>query len=269
MKTPRLKFPLIHSLLAALSLGSMAQAQLKVGNNPTTINSSAALEVESTNKGFLPPRVQLTGVTDTTTIPNPATGLTVVNINAAGTGSNAVDANTIYYWKGARWSQVADGAFASTVAATARTAYNVAIDPTESAYWYPTFLVSNLSGPIDSDGSFTAPATGFYLVAVSWDYYGTTYTARHGVTPEYGDYSTLGQPNPTTATTLGLSSLPRYLEGDGSSPAHWNSFDITGVRYMQAGEKIGALRFRTAGGNLFDPLAKFRNINIVVTQLGK
>ena len=32
-------------------------SQVKVGENPSNINSSAVLEIESTNKGFLPPRM--------------------------------------------------------------------------------------------------------------------------------------------------------------------------------------------------------------------
>ena len=59
--------------------GTGAFAQLKVGDNSTTISSSAVLDVESTNKGFLPPRVALTGTTDQVTIPLPSQGLIVFN----------------------------------------------------------------------------------------------------------------------------------------------------------------------------------------------
>jgi len=48
---------LILLILFAFSNIIYAQRVLKVGNNPATINSSAALEVESTTKGFLPPRM--------------------------------------------------------------------------------------------------------------------------------------------------------------------------------------------------------------------
>jgi uncharacterized protein (TIGR02145 family) len=66
--------------LFALVLGfttQVAQAQtpkLKVGTNPTTLNSSAALEVQSTNKGFLPPRMNLNQIS---AIASPAEGLSV------------------------------------------------------------------------------------------------------------------------------------------------------------------------------------------------
>ncbi|WP_138989312.1 hypothetical protein [Larkinella sp. C7] len=58
-------------------------AQVKIGNNPTTIDPSAVLEAESTNKGFLPPRLALTSETDAVTIPTPAKGLLVYH-----TGTN-------------------------------------------------------------------------------------------------------------------------------------------------------------------------------------
>jgi hypothetical protein len=77
---------------AALPLGtSAAFAQVKIGDNPTTINSSAVLDLESTNKGFLPPRVTLQAVNDGATIANPATGLLVYNTNAS-----AIDGVGIY-----------------------------------------------------------------------------------------------------------------------------------------------------------------------------
>ncbi|MFM1912360.1 MAG: hypothetical protein RIR51_198 [Bacteroidota bacterium] len=53
-----------------------ANAQVKIGDNPSTIHPSAAFEIESTNQGLLLPRVP-----DTlrTTIPDPATGLIIFN----------------------------------------------------------------------------------------------------------------------------------------------------------------------------------------------
>jgi uncharacterized protein (TIGR02145 family) len=55
----------------------VAQAQtpkLKVGSNPTSLHSSAALEVQSTSQGFLPPRMNLNQIS---AIATPAEGLSV------------------------------------------------------------------------------------------------------------------------------------------------------------------------------------------------
>ncbi|MEN2992655.1 MAG: hypothetical protein ABDH91_03785 [Bacteroidia bacterium] len=54
-----------------------------VGIGTNSPNASARLEVSATNAGVLIPRVNLTSVTDATTIPNPATSLLVYNTNAA------------------------------------------------------------------------------------------------------------------------------------------------------------------------------------------
>ncbi len=53
-----------------------AQAQVKFGSNPANINASAALEVESTTKGMLPPRMTNA---QAYAIATPATGLMVYN----------------------------------------------------------------------------------------------------------------------------------------------------------------------------------------------
>lgn len=71
--------------------GSLATPAGNIGIGTSSPDVSAALEVDATNKGFLPPRVSLTGVSDNTTIPNPATGLLVFN-----TGT-VLDQNAYYY----------------------------------------------------------------------------------------------------------------------------------------------------------------------------
>lgn len=66
------------------------------GNNPDV---SAMLDVVSSNKGMLLPRVSLTSTTDATTIPSPATSLLVYNTNASITGTHA-DGVGYYYNNG-------------------------------------------------------------------------------------------------------------------------------------------------------------------------
>ncbi|SHG00701.1 hypothetical protein [Dysgonomonas macrotermitis] len=48
-----------------------------VGINTDNPDKSSALDINTTNKGFLPPRVNLTSITDVTTIEDPATGLMI------------------------------------------------------------------------------------------------------------------------------------------------------------------------------------------------
>ena len=83
-------------LLSALT----TRAQTGIGT--TSPDASAKLEVNSSNKGFLPPRVTLTSQTDNTTIANPATGLLVYN-----TGNNPNLVAGYYYWNGSNWATIA------------------------------------------------------------------------------------------------------------------------------------------------------------------
>lgn len=67
----------------------------QVGINTTTPNPSSILDIVSTNKGLLIPRVSLTGNTDVATIPNPANGLLVYNLVDAG-GASPVKKDNFY-----------------------------------------------------------------------------------------------------------------------------------------------------------------------------
>jgi hypothetical protein len=94
---------IITLLVIASSLTSNAQ----VGIGTTTPNASAKLDVTSTNKGFLPPRVTLTGTADVTTIASPATGLLIYNTATAGLTPNNVTPG-YYYWTGTAWTRISN-----------------------------------------------------------------------------------------------------------------------------------------------------------------
>lgn len=79
----------------------------QVGVGTTTVDSSAKFQVDATNKGFLQPRVSLTGISDATTIATPATGLMVFNTATAGSDADAVTPG-VYYYSGTAWQRLAD-----------------------------------------------------------------------------------------------------------------------------------------------------------------
>jgi len=79
--------------IGLLLLVTCAFAQTGIGTS--TPHASAKLHVSATDKGFLPPRVTLTAVTDATTIPSPAEGLIVYNLGSVGLQAG------YYYWNGA------------------------------------------------------------------------------------------------------------------------------------------------------------------------
>ena len=98
-----------HFLFIAGFLFSM-QATAQTGIGTTTPNASAKLDVFSTTKGFLPPRVALTstssfspitGLSDASSLLT-AAGLLIYNTATAGTAPNNVTPG-FYYWNGTSW----------------------------------------------------------------------------------------------------------------------------------------------------------------------
>lgn len=70
---------------------------------------SAVLELKSSNKGFLAPRVNLVDIWDKTTVPNYTDGLLVLNMNNSDTDvavGDRVKSGKYYYWATDRWIQV-------------------------------------------------------------------------------------------------------------------------------------------------------------------
>ncbi len=88
-------------LLFAFFLGVFVSlqltAQVKIGNNPTSIEPSALLELESTNQGILIPRMTST---ERMTILNPAIGLLVYDTTSINKG--------FYYYDGTSWKQISE-----------------------------------------------------------------------------------------------------------------------------------------------------------------
>jgi hypothetical protein len=100
--------------LFLLAFAFKVNAQTGIGT--TSPNASAKLDVNSTEKGFLPPRVALTstntfspvtGLSGTTALAT-AAGLLVYNTASAGTAPNNVVPG-YYYWNGTTWVQISSG----------------------------------------------------------------------------------------------------------------------------------------------------------------
>ena len=70
-------------LAALLTVASLAQAQVKIGQNPSVVDAAAVLELENPNKALYLPRVALTSTTDVVTVPAPKSGMLVYNTNAS------------------------------------------------------------------------------------------------------------------------------------------------------------------------------------------
>ena len=170
-------------LIVMLFSCSFLSAQTGIGT--TTPNASAKLDVYSTNKGFLPPRVTLTSATDATTIASPAEGLLVYNLGSVGLQAG------YYYWNGVSWATIAT----ATSAGNGVTASNM-VNLYAKQY-------SAAAGDIaDANGySFTVPVSGRYL----FDFSSTLYAGSTYFTMNF--YVRQG------ATTLGSDTHTSYNGG--------------------------------------------------------
>src|ERR1035437_9429623 len=100
MKTTLYSFAILAFVFSAMK-NSEAQNN-NVGIGTLTANSSAMLDIVSTSKGLLIPRVSLTNINLYAPITGtPVTSLLVYNTNAAMTGGSI----GYWYWDGVKWAQ--------------------------------------------------------------------------------------------------------------------------------------------------------------------
>lgn len=78
----------------------LSMAQVGIGTPIPAV--SAQLEVKSSTRGFLPPRVALTATNATAPVTTPVEGLLVYNTATAGSGATAVTPG-FYYYSGTAW----------------------------------------------------------------------------------------------------------------------------------------------------------------------
>ncbi|MCE3227308.1 MAG: hypothetical protein K0S32_1859 [Bacteroidetes bacterium] len=87
----------IKTLALSILFTTSALAQVKIGDNPNSINVNSMLELESTNKGFLPPRVALSSINTT----SPLTATTPTGMMVYSSGGAVTDG--YYNWNGTKW----------------------------------------------------------------------------------------------------------------------------------------------------------------------
>ncbi len=91
--------------LCVVMLGTLCmQAQVKIGNNPDNMDSNALLEMETTNKGLLAPRIAINDVNSASPLIAPVTAGMIVY------SQGGTVANGFYFWNGSQWLQVQSSA---------------------------------------------------------------------------------------------------------------------------------------------------------------
>ncbi len=149
MKKVRL-FIAIITITASYSL----TAQVSITTDGNAADGPDMLEVKSTDKGMLIPRVVLTGTTDETTISSLALSLMIFN---TATGQDVILG--FYYWNGAAWAAVSKTPNGSEPKVTAGTNITVTgVETTTSPY------VVNASGATNySVGDFVQGGIVFWF----------------------------------------------------------------------------------------------------------
>jgi hypothetical protein len=174
----------------------------QTGIGTTTPNASAKLDVYSTNKGFLPPRVSLTDAYDVTTIPSPATGLLIYCKGDAGLAAG------YYFFNGTAWATIAtaggSGSFASSYLRGSRST-------TQSIAVGGIVTFSNIDNSAGADISLNT-STGKITLAP-----GNTYRLR-GAVPNFsgGQRPAFVWYNETTTSNIG-SATYAYNPGDAAA----------------------------------------------------
>jgi hypothetical protein len=97
------KFYALVILICSITFTAIGQVSISTDNS--TPDPSAMLDVKSSTKGILAPRVALTATNVATPVSSPAIGLQVYNTATAGTSPYNVKPG-IYSWDGAQWVAV-------------------------------------------------------------------------------------------------------------------------------------------------------------------
>ncbi|MFN5422630.1 MAG: hypothetical protein ACK5AO_05135 [bacterium] len=85
-------------LILTLTSNSLLFSQVKIGDNPRSINADAVLEIESSNKGVLLPRIALKSISIAAPLKNFIQGMIVYN-----TTTNTELTPGLYYCDGTKW----------------------------------------------------------------------------------------------------------------------------------------------------------------------
>lgn len=157
-----------HCISALMLSATLSFAQVKIGDNPTTINPGSVLELESTNKGLLMPRISLTNTTTWGLLGTAAAGMHVYNTNAGITSTNASYPTLSakvgeYYWDGTGWV-----ALGQAVVSPYLRLRGAVITPTNGS----SLIVTNLSAQLANDIVYT-PGSGDIKINKSGIYFYT------------------------------------------------------------------------------------------------
>ena len=224
----------MKKILITLLLPLFMQAQ--VGINTTTPDASSMLDISSTNKGLLIPRVSIPNLNAAAPIISPATSLLVYNTN----GTTGVG---FYYWDGLKWTPFTGSTSHWTKVGNDIYNNNTANVGVETTSPSTKFHVENIGAPgsllnqtfeTNTISPFTTGGNGNWATQTSVKYAGT-YAAKSGT---IGD-SQSTQMSHTIVIPAGGATLSFYYNVSSESNYDYLRFYIDGVQQNQWSGAIG------------------------------
>jgi trimeric autotransporter adhesin len=97
----KLFLSLIFILLSLFIVNCFSQG-ISINTSGISADASAMLDINSSSKGLLIPRVSLASTTDVSAVPSPAVSLLVYNTNGSMSGGGA----GYWYWNGSQWTSL-------------------------------------------------------------------------------------------------------------------------------------------------------------------
>lgn len=282
------------SILLAMCLGVLHYSQVGI-NTYSSLDNSAALHINSSNKGLLIPRVSLSGATDITTIKNPANGLLVFNLTDAdnGTPQNTDDdvvKNRLYSFTNGKWNAFVNAEEINKKIDNILPNKLIALVNMKPSGNDLSFVSNDLGNNIRrfifdnkvtdklntfnaSTGEFTAPFTGYYLVNMNillkpW---GNNFDPTNNIKMPLR----LGLSKPYTGlfpanglTDIIFQNANENL--DSAQGAHLITYlNFKSIIYLKSGEKtVPIVKYITPGtsGNQYNLNTEANNYNRVITN---
>lgn len=242
------------ALTVSLFIGMSAHAQMKVGDNPTSINANSVLEIESTNKGLLLPRLSLASTTAITPLAAHVAGMTVYNTATAGDVTPG-----FYYNDGSKWVRIASPTTGlNTTAANnlititngtgaTLTAMTVGVDTTNLKNFLNNKITVTATNPLTGNGTSASPlaitqnnTTNGQLITIT-NGTGASFTAM-----------TVGVDTAALKTFLAgkvaiIANAPLSGAGTSASPLAITTGDLTAGSLLQTTGTPTASLLKTAG----------------------
>ena len=202
-------------LVSAFTCMCIFLTNAQVGINTITPNASSALDITSTDKGFLMTKVALTGTDDVTTIsPFPETGVLVFNTATAGSPTTAVVPG-FYYFNGVSWRRFYTQG------------YTLSYEQTSEATANPSNTTYEILPGLDT-GEITVPFSGTYQIRVE-GYYSAGNTidtnsdgaSQGSLSLAMESISTIGSGS-SGGCTGGITSYPYFQSFEDDTIGDWS-----------------------------------------------